>query len=64
MYCGGLMIVDHTTNHVFVHFQKRLPLQETLEGKEEYERNCLSNGVVSQKYLTVAGGAFISKDFT
>ena len=64
MYCGGLIIVDHSTNHVFVHFQKRLTSQETLDGKEEYERYCLSIGVLSQKYLTDAGGAFISKDFT
>ena len=48
----------------FVHFQKRLTSQETLEGKEEYERYCLDNGVLSQKYLTDTGSAFTSNDFT
>ena len=64
MYCGGLMVVDHATNNVFVYFQKRFTSQETLEGKEAYEKYCLTNGVVSQKYLTDAGAAFTSKDFS
>jgi len=64
MYCGGLIVVDHATNMVFIHFQKRLTSQETLAGKEAYERFCLDHGIVSQKYLTDAGAAFTSSDFT
>ena len=43
--------------------QKRFSSQETIQGKENYERYCLSNGVISKKYLSDKGTAFTSKEF-
>ena len=47
-YCT--VFVDHATDYSYVHFQRTASAEETVDGKEAFERKCREMGVSIQHY--------------
>ena len=62
-YTGGLLLVDHYSNFIYVLFQSHLNIHETLASKEEYEAFCCDHSVSISQYQSDNGSSFMSQTY-
>ena len=57
-------MVDAASGHIWVELQQGLNTHQTLKAKENYEEMCREQGVIPQQYVSDAGPAFASAEFS
>ena len=62
MYRGGAIFVDQASGYIYIQHQVTFSAVETLQAKLNFERMCLTSGVVVATYIS-DNGAFSAQDF-
>ena len=61
-FTAGTVFVDHSSDHVYTHFQLDQTTDSAIAAKEAFERNMAQVGVTVKRYHT-DNGIFASKGF-